>query len=363
MTRLFHLSSLLLLPTTCLLSGCAEDATEPLPRPATRQLTAAMRAGLQTDSVRLRPIETLLQLEGRVAANADRVTPVYALAGGVVEQSAVGLGDEVQQGQPLAVIRSTHSAELTQQRTESAVNLATAQQQLRTTQELYADGMASSKEVAEARGNWQKAQAEATRLRRQTAVYGSGSGYYTLRASLTGTIIEKDLAVGQQFEPGQVGSLFTLADLAEVWVLADVFQSDAAQVQPGRAVEIRTLSYPDRTFVGQVDKVFNLLDPARKTLQVRVRLPNPDHLLKPGMFARVQLTNTRSARLPAVPSASLIFANGRRYALVVKQHTVETRAVEVQTSSQGLSYISQGLMPGERVVTSNALLFYKQLND
>jgi cobalt-zinc-cadmium efflux system membrane fusion protein len=363
MNRLFHFSSLLLLPTSLCLSGCTEETTEPLPRPDTQQLPAATVAALQTDSVQLAPIQTELRLEGRISPNSDRLTPVYALAGGVVEQAPVALGDVVTAGQPLAVLRSAQMVGLAQQRTEATVNLGTARVQLEAVSEMHADGMSSDQDLSLARAALQKAQAELTRLRKQTDVYGTAPDHYTLRAPQAGTVIEKHLTEGQQFDPGQVGSLFTVANLDEVWVLADVFQSDIEKVKAGLPVEVHTLSYPDRQFAGRVDKVFNMLDPERKTLQVRVRLANPDHLLKPGMFARIHLTQTSTTRLPAVPSASLVFANGRRYALVVKNNTVETRLVAVQHAGQGMSYVSSGLTPGEQVVTRNALLYYKELND
>ena len=363
MNRLFHFSSLLLLPTGLCLSSCTEEAAELLPHPNTRLLPAATVAALQTDSVQLAPIQTELRLEGRIAPNADRLTPVYALAGGVVEQAPVALGDVVTAGQPLAVLRSARMAGLTQQRTEATVNLGTARVQLEAISEMHADGMSSDQDLSMARATLQKAQAEVTRLRKQTDVYGTAPDHYTLRAPQAGTVIEKHLTEGQQFDPGQVGSLFTVANLDEVWVLADVFQSDIEKVRPGLPVQVHTLSYPNRQFAGRVDKVFNMLNPNRKTLQVRVRLANPDHLLKPGMFARVHLTETSATQLPAVLSASLVFANGRRYALVVKNNAVETRLVAVQHAGQGVSYVSSGLKPGEQVVTSNALLYYKELND
>ncbi|WP_167855039.1 efflux RND transporter periplasmic adaptor subunit [Hymenobacter wooponensis] len=363
MIRLLRLTSLFFLPFS--LGSCSEEEQVVPPQAAAPAgLSAAMLAHLETDSVRLTPVRVDLHLEGRVVPDADRTTAVFPLVGGVIEKVPVSLGDRVERGQVLAIIRSTHMAELAQQRTEAEVNLSTAKQRLATVHDMHTSAMASAQELALARAALQKAQDELTRLRRQTEVYGPEGGRYVLRAPQAGIITEKKAAEGMQFSPEQVGNLFTLADLRDVWVLADVFQSDIEKVRTGLPVEVRTLSYPDQVFTGQVDRVFNLLNPESKTMQVRVRLPNPNHQLKPGMYARLRLQNTSAEQLPAVPSTSLVFANGQRYALVVQQgKAVETRPVAVHYSSGGLSYLRSGLEPGEQVISSNPLLLYKELND
>lgn len=365
MNRLFHFTSLVLLPVSLSLSSCAEEELEAVPQPAETApaLSEQALAQLTTDSVRMSPVRLELRLEGRVVPNADRTTEVYPLVGGVLEKVPVSLGDQVERGQVLAVIRSTHMAELEQQRATAEVALHMAQQHLTATEDLYADGLTSAQVMALARLDLQKAEAEIKRLRRQTEVYGVEGSRYVLKAPQAGTITEKVATEGMQFAPDQVGSLFTLANLDEVWVMADVFQSDIAQVRTGLGVEISLLSYPNQTFTGQVDKVFSMLRPDSKTMQVRVRLSNPQHLLKPGMYARLRLQSTTPERLAAVPTSSLIFAKGQRYALVQKGSTVETRTVAVQYSAGGVSYLSSGLEAGEQVVTSNPLLLYKELND
>ncbi|TGE08589.1 efflux RND transporter periplasmic adaptor subunit [Hymenobacter fodinae] len=345
------------------ISSCSEEDTDATPAETTPALTAAL-ARATTDSVQLTPVRFDLHLEGRVEPNVDRTTEVFPLVSGVIEQVPVSLGDRVTRGQVLAVIRSTHMAELEQQRTEAEVNLTTARQRLSAAKAMHEDGLASAQELALARASLRKAQDELTRMRRQTEVYGSAGGRYMVRAPQAGIITEKKATTGMQFSPEQIGSLFTLADLSDVWVLADVFQSDIEKVRTGLAVQVRTLSYPDTVFAGNVDRVFNLLNPERKTLKIRVRLPNPDHRLKPGMYARLRLQHTTSEQLPAVPSTSLVFANGQHYALVLqKNRQVETRPVAVQHAAGGVSYLSSGLAPGEQVITSNPLLLYKELND
>ncbi|QJX48162.1 efflux RND transporter periplasmic adaptor subunit [Hymenobacter taeanensis] len=366
MNRILPLPYFLFFPFSLgLFSSCSPaEPTTFVPAEVPPGLSAAVLAQVNTDSVRLTPLRFDLHLEGRVVPNADRTTEVFPLVGGLIERVPVALGDRVVRGQVLAIIHSPHMPELAQQRTEAQVDLTTAQQRLAAATSLHHDGLASAQELTIARAALQRAQSELTRLQRQLEVYGPEDRRYILRAPQAGIITEKNATEGMQFAPEQVGSLFTLTDLSDVWVMAHVFQSDIEKVQTGLPVEIRTLSYPNQVFTGKVDRVFNLLNPDSKTLQVRVRLANPHHLLKPGMYARLRLQHTTAEQLPAVPSASLVFANGKRYALVLQENQqVETRSVAVQHASGGLSFLSSGLAPGERVINSNPLLLYKELND
>ena len=359
MNRLFHFASLLLLPSGLTLTACSEEAAEAVvPAPAPQL------ADLVTDTVKLAPVQTHLHLSGQVVANSDQTAPVYPVAGGVVEQVVVSLGDQVVKGQVLAVVRSTQVADLEQEATVAAVNLSMAQRELAAAQSMHADGMTSEQELGLAQAAVRTARAEATRVQKQRAVLSTAQGRYVVRAPLAGTVTAKHISAGMQFEPGQLAELFTLTNLDAVWVLADVYQADIARVRVGMPAEIRTLAYPDQVFTGAVDKVFNMLNPGSKSMSVRVRLPNPGHALKPGMYTRVQLTSTAPEQLPTVPAGSLVFVNGRRYALVLQESgKVETRLVEPSHTVGGVSFVRSGLTPGEQVVTSNPLLIYKELND
>ncbi|MCA8830873.1 efflux RND transporter periplasmic adaptor subunit [Hymenobacter pini] len=361
MNRLFHFTSLVLLPSSLGLIGCTEEVAEIVQPVATQSPLAAQ---LATDSVRMAPVQTQLRLTGQIAANTDQLTEVYALAGGVVEQVPVSLGDQVAKGQTLAVVRSARVATLEQEATDAAVSLATARQQLAATKSMHADGLVSERELAQAQAALRTAQAETNRVQQQQAVFTTAQNRYVVRAPQAGTITAQRISAGAQFTPDQVGPLFTLANLDEVWVLADVFQADINRVKVGLPAEIRTLAYPKQVFTGQVDKVFNLLRAEGRSLQVRIRLTNPGHLLKPGMYAQVQLTNTTPEQLPTVPAGSLIFANGRRYAMVKQPNgQLATREVVPGHTVGNVSYVRSGLAPGEQVVTTNPLLVYKELND
>jgi len=349
-----------------LLAGCAEQEVETIHKTEDR-LSAELLRGLTLDTVRLTAATRPVALTGRVALNADQTAPVYALTGGVVRQVPVSLGDQVRQGQVLAVIHSTQAADREQQQTSADLELAAARQQLATAESLHADGLLAEQDLAQARNNLQRARQEVGRQRKQAAVFGRSTtdATYTLRAPIAGFITEQHVAAGTQFTTGSLDHLFTISNLDRIWVLADVFQNDITKVKIGQAVEVTTLAYPATPFTGTIDKVYNLLHADSKTMKVRVQLPNLSYRLKPGMHARVLVHSTTTTQPQlTVPSSSVVFANDRRYVLVLKDaRMLESREVQLLHTNGKESYVQAGVAPGEQVVSRNALLLYKELND
>ena len=128
-------------------------------------------------------------------------------------------------------------------------------------------------------------------------------------------------------------------------------------------VRITTLAYPDKEFLGKIAKVYNMLDEDNKTMQVRITLPNRQHLLKPGMMANVYVEcNNSGQSMPCIDQHGLIFDNGKNYVVVVKSNNkLEIREVDVYKQNSSSAYISRGLNVGERIIVKNALLVYTSL--
>ena len=96
-------------------------------------------------------------------------------------------------------------------------------------------------------------------------------------------------------------NLFTIADLKNVWVIANVYESNIGLVHLNDNVNVTTLAYPDKSFKGKVDKIMNVLDPVNKVMKVSIVLPNPGYLLKPEMFAKVELKDNGTHTAMAIP--------------------------------------------------------------
>lgn len=353
------------------LAGCSKSSHSPAATSAPEHAQAGFSLSDQTlrelkiDTVRAEPVRNELLLTGQIATNGDKTVQVYPLVGGVVEQLPVELGDHVAKGQVLAVIRSGEIADLQNQSTTANTDLDIARKNLQVLEDQYQSGLASERDVTLARQELRKAQGNLGKTRKQLSVYGvSSDGTYVLRAPISGFITEKNATDHMQFNADNVGNLFTVSNLDDVWILANVFESDIAKVREGYAADVTTLSYPDKHFVGRIDKVFNVLDPDAKVMKVRVRLQNPGYLLKPEMYAQIRVENTESQKMLAVPAKSVVFDKDRNFVMVFRdQHHIETRPVRIAKTVGDVSYVQSGLHDGEKIIAQNQLLVYDELND
>ena len=229
---------------------------------------------IQIDSARVEPIKDELSLSGEVSFNADRIARVVPLTSGQVLEVKVGLGDFVQKGQLLAVLRSGEIAGTFHDIATTDADLATAERNVKNSESLFKSGLGSERDLTQAKNELAKAQSNVTRARDVQSVYGSDlqrNGTIPVKAPISGFIVEKNIAAGTQVRPDNAGSLFTISDLQEVWVLANIFEQDISRVRQGYEANVTTLAYPNKVFKGKIDKIGNVLDPNSKVLQARIR--------------------------------------------------------------------------------------------
>jgi cobalt-zinc-cadmium efflux system membrane fusion protein len=320
---------------------------------------------LAFDTVRYEPVRSEQSFSGQVTTNGDKTANVVPLVGGVVEDLKVELGDHVTKGQVLAVIRSGEIADVQNQNSNAGTDLAIARKNLSVAEDQFKAGLAAERDVVLAREELRKAQSNLGKTNKQLGIYGvSKDGHYTITAPISGFITDKNVTENMQYTTASAGNFFTIADLDQVWVLANVFEADIANVKLGYKADITTLSYPDKHFTGVVDKVFNVLDPDSKALKVRIKLANPGYLLKPEMYAQVRILNTEKQKELSVPANAVVFDKDQNFVLVYKSKTeVDTRPVKVTKTVGDISYVTGNLKPGDAIISKNQLLVYDELND
>ncbi len=248
---------------------------------------------------------------------------------------------------------------------QAQAELRLAQKNLQVAQDLFTDKLSSERDVVAARKEVEREQAELTRLREVLQIYGANSqSQSVVKAPISGYVLEKNINRGMQLRSDDANAVFTISQLNEIWVMANVNESDIGLMHLGLPAQIRTLSYPDKVFRGTVDKVYNVLDPATKTMQVRNRLANEQLKLKPGMNATVLLAFDEGGSMPTIPARALIFDKSKQFVMVYhdRQH-IDTREVQVYRSLGDIAYISNGLKLGDKVITQSQLLIYDALND
>ncbi|WP_295237171.1 efflux RND transporter periplasmic adaptor subunit [Sediminibacterium sp.] len=306
-----------------------------------------------------------LNFYGKITADNNKLIEVFPIVGGNVTKVNVGLGDYVEKGQLLATIRSTEVASIEKDLLDAKNDLLVAQNRLKVTKELYEGKLNTEREVIEAKSEVDKATAQLNRMKETYQIYNLKTGaIYEVRAPIAGFIIQKNINEGMLLRSDKTDNIFDIAQIDEVWAMANINESDISQVKLGVDAEITTLSYPDKKFYGKVDKIYNIIDPETKAMKARVKLKNDGFLLKPEMGATIQLSYTEDQKMIAIPSAAIVFAKSKNYVLVFHSKTnIEVREVSIYRQIGDTTYIAAGIKEGETVMTTNQLMVFEALND
>ena len=182
----------------------------------------------------------------------------------------------------------------------------------------------------------------------------------TLHAPVSGIVVEKNVLAGQAVSAGD--PLYTIADLSEVWVEAELREANAGVVEPGDEVIVEFAAFPGRPIRGQVEYVYPTLQSESRTLKARIAVPNPDGRLKPGMYATVRIAAPAREAL-TVPLSAVLNTGERRLVFVdIGDGGLMPVEVEIGRIGAGFAEVLSGLEPGQRVVTSAQYLLDSESN-
>jgi len=175
------------------------------------------------------------------------------------------------------------------------------------------------------------------------------------RAQQSAAVVGLDIREGMYVTPATI--VLSLADVNSIWILAEIFESQQSWVEVGQEAEITSAAFPDRKWSGTVDFIYPEVDPQSHALPVRIRLDNPDGILRPGSYVDATIFGGRSEDLVFIPREALI-RSGRGNRVVVRLEDTQFQPREVVPGMESGDYvaISAGLEPGETVVTSGQFL-------
>ena len=348
-----------------LLSACGGQTEAPQETTRELFLTDSLQNVVSVDTVHIHEVADELTLNGRVTFNQEQVARVFPIFGGTVTEVSAEIGDHVRKGDILAVIRSGEVADYEKQKKEAEQQLIIARRNLQSVQDMFASGMASERDVLQARQELSNAEAEEKRITEIFSIYQlAGKSLYIVKAPVSGFIIEKNINKEMQIRSDQNDEMFVISGLENVWVMADVYESNISKVHENAPVRITTLAYPGKEFTGKIDKVYNMLNDESKTMNVRVKLTNENYLLKPGMFTNVSVISRSSDKqLPRIDSHALVFENGKNFVVTVDADgKLAVKEVEVYRQLSKECYLSSGVQEGDRILNKNVLLVYNALN-
>lgn len=346
-----------------LMQACKEEAATT--QDTKFKLTETLAKEKQLAEVTLRTVESELLLTGKISFNEDKVARVFPLAGGFVRDLNVELGDHVQKGQVMAIIRSPEIAGFTKEGVEAEAQVRVAEKNAQVATELYKNGSVSEVELINSQKDLENAKGELARINAVLDMYGAGSGsVYPIKSPVSGVIVQKNIALNMELRTEDISPVFIVGNLEDVWVMANIYESDITKVKEGYDAEITTIPYPDKIFRGKIDKIFSLMDAESKVVKARVTLKNPDFELKPEMFANVKVKYNEPVQKLSIPAEALIFDKSRYFVMVYKaDDNIETREVKVYKDTGKMIYVESGLKEGEKVMTKFQMLVYDALND
>ena len=305
--------------------------------------------GVETRAAEITPVEEVIRAVGSVAVDESRVVPVISRTEGWVEKVFVDTtGSLVRKGQPMLTL---YSPEMVASQEEYLLALKAKE----TLEHSMVPGVKQSNEsmVAAARQRLQHwgldpaaiEQLEKTQQPTRTVtIYAPAAGYVTERKAYPNLKVTPDMA------------LYTLTDQSRVWIVADVFESDAASIHAGQAATISITAMPNRTIQARVTTVLPEVSPETRTLKVRLEANNPTGFLKPDLFVNVEFAMPSSSKL-TVPSDAVLDSGQQQVVFVDKGGGLfERRQVKVGERFDDRVEIASGVKAGERIVTSGAFL-------
>ncbi|MFB9108331.1 efflux RND transporter periplasmic adaptor subunit [Flavobacterium gyeonganense] len=346
------------------IAGCKKEVENPQIN-TSFALSDNMLKTTTTAVAQTQPVTNELSFYGKITADNNKMIDVYPLVGGNVMKVNVELGDYVKKGQVLATIKSTDIADFEKQSLDAKSDLLVAKNNLKVAQELFDGKLNSESDVLQAKSEVNKAQSQLSKVQETYKIYNIKAGsIYEVTAPISGFVIQKSINQDMLLRSDRSENIFDIAEISEVWAMANINETDINKVKLGIDADVTTLSYPDKVFKGKVDKIFNVIDPETKAMQARVKLQNPGFLLKPDMNANIKLSFKEDKSMIAIPSDAIVFDKSKNFVMIFKdRHNIETRQVEVYRVVGKIAYISSGLKENEKVITNNQLFIYRALNE
>lgn len=373
----------LLLTFVACVTGCGnpqEDSSSAMPMTASRPagLLRLSQEELSRTSIEIMPVargqyQFIREFPATIHPNENELAEVTTLIRGRVVKVQVDVGADVKKGDLLALLHSTDLGLAEGAYLKASARLYEADLSYKRAKDLYEHRAVSLAEFQRREAAMRTARAETREMENQLELLGvprreidrldrehTIKADVVLRAPFDGRVIMRNITRGEVLETNH--KCFTVADLSDVWVIAAVPEKDVEYIQRGRTVDLVAAAYPHAIFNGTITYVGDVLDPATRTLPVRVTARNPDKRLKPEMFALVRIQATPDPNTLTVPRAAI--QNGPTGHIVFIQRApseFEVRTVRLGEEYGDVAAVVGGLKAGEPVVTKGSFVLKSEM--
>lgn len=312
--------------------------------------------GVKIETVKKQKLNNVIRTTGKVDYDETKVTTITTKVMGWVEKLFVDFtGKYISKGQPLFEIYSP---------------------ELVSTQEEYLQAIRYLKKVSNSSDDVKNGAQELVNSAKRRLLYwdisekdiddieknNAPKKTLTIYSPVNGTVVDKMVFKGQQIMAGM--ELYKVADLSNVWVMADIYQVDLPWIKLGQKVDLELSYLPGKTYKGTVTYIYPYLNEETKTIKVRTEVRNTSNYdFKPGMFATVKLVSPISVEAVVVPDQAIIRTGERTIAVMsLGGGYFDPRDVKLGVSSDGLVQVLEGIKEGEKIVISSQFLIDSESN-
>jgi len=324
-----------------------------------------MKEKISIDTAISLPVIETLSLTGKVEYNPDKVVNFVSLVSGIITNTYFSLGQKVKKGQLLAEIKSAELSSLLTQKRSIQAQIQVAKRALESIQQMHEDQISSQRDLIEAQSDVIGLEAELDNIDAQLSLYSASSekGVFQIKAPSSGIIVNKNIAPGLQIS-AEGAALFTISDLDEVWIMANIYAENIAYIKEHMNVDIQAMAYPDVKFTGKINSLSQVFDTEERVLKARIVMNNSDGKLMPGMLVDVFVEKALGNSAVSVLADALIFDNNQHFLLIYKNDcSIEIRPVDPIVQNSNYVFFEKNLEADEKVISKNNLLIYNQLKD
>jgi len=309
-----------------------------------------------------------------VQANQNELAEVTTLIRGRVVKVSVDVGQDVKKGTLLAMLHSVDLGVAEGDYLKAGARLHEAELAHLRAKDLYENKAVSLAELQRREAAMKTARAELREAKNRLELLGvpleeigrlerelTIKANMPLRAPFDGRVITRNITRGEVVETEQ--KLFTVANLTDVWVIGNVPEKDVRFIRKDQRVNVVLAAYPHAIFSGTITYVGDVLDPATRTMNLRVTVPNPERLLKPEMFAIVSVFATSSPDALSVPLASVQDGPMGKIVFVQRKEdgAFEARTVKLGDEEGDVVRVLEGVKAGEQVVTKGSFALKSEM--
>jgi cobalt-zinc-cadmium efflux system membrane fusion protein len=332
---------------------------------------AQNEAGIKIEEVSYHALQQDIQIPGTIQINENKLAHVGTRIPGRITEISANLGEWTGKGSPLASMDSPELGQAQSDYLNAKAKAFVAEKAYERARKLLEGKVIGTAELQRREGDDTATRAEVQNFKEKLRLSGMTQealedletrrivqSQIRILSPLSGKVTERNVTLGEMVEPSK--TLFTIADLSRLWGIADLPEQEISKIKKGLLTRVSVGAFPKEFFQGRITYISDLVDPATRTVKVRVEIDNSSGRLKPQMFASFSVSTGEAKKTLSVPDSAVVLEGDKTIVFIVKEENkerlFEKREVRLGSEVQGYYPVLFGLKPGEKVVTKGAFV-------